>query len=159
MYELWKLCVENYSSHRVRTKVLTKFSCDLDLWTPKCIGILLSPSWIYVSHYILSDHSRFQMHMVCCRCHLIFRSTSQLHKELCISHHIPGLFHSVACRFQNGANGIPTTCSIEWTSYWPLSRLQLASANPVAALMSRDDILWVQGIPNVKIQWKCLLSA
>ena len=31
-----------------------------------------------------------------------------------------------------------------------LSRLQLASANHVAALTSRDGILWVQGIPNVK---------
>ena len=31
-----------------------------------------------------------------------------------------------------------------------LSRLQLASANRVAALTSRDGILWVQGIPNVK---------
>ena len=31
-----------------------------------------------------------------------------------------------------------------------LSRLQLASANRVAALTSRDGILWFQGIPNVK---------
>ena len=31
-----------------------------------------------------------------------------------------------------------------------LSRLQLASANRVAALTSHDGILWVQGIPNVK---------
>ena len=31
-----------------------------------------------------------------------------------------------------------------------LSRLQLASAIRVAALMSRDGILWVQGIPNIK---------
>ena len=27
---------------------MTKFICDLDLWTPKCIGIFLSPSCIYV---------------------------------------------------------------------------------------------------------------
>ena len=31
-----------------------------------------------------------------------------------------------------------------------LSRLQLASANRVIALTSRDGILWVQGVPNVK---------
>ena len=31
-----------------------------------------------------------------------------------------------------------------------LSRLQLASANRVAALTSHDGILWVQSIPNVK---------
>ena len=31
-----------------------------------------------------------------------------------------------------------------------LSRLQLASANRVAALTSHDGILWVQGIPDVK---------
>ena len=30
---LWKLYVENYPSYCVRTKVLTKFRCDLDLWT------------------------------------------------------------------------------------------------------------------------------
>ena len=69
MYEISKPYVENYSSYLVRTKVLTKFSCDLDiwpfdpkmyrylplrtkvltkfrcdldLWTPKCIGIFLS---------------------------------------------------------------------------------------------------------------------
>ena len=30
------------------SKVLTKFSCDLDLWIPNCIGIFLSPSCIYV---------------------------------------------------------------------------------------------------------------
>ena len=50
MYEIWKLYVENYSSYCVRTKVLTKFRCDLDfnLLTQKCIGIFLSPSCIYV---------------------------------------------------------------------------------------------------------------
>ena len=32
MHEIWKLYVENYSSYRVRTKSLTKFRCDLDLW-------------------------------------------------------------------------------------------------------------------------------
>ena len=48
MYEIWKVYVENYSSYRVRTKVLTKFSCDLDLLTPECIGVFLSPSFIYV---------------------------------------------------------------------------------------------------------------
>ena len=31
-----------------------------------------------------------------------------------------------------------------------LSRLQLDSANRVTALTSRDGILWVQGVPNVK---------
>ena len=31
-----------------------------------------------------------------------------------------------------------------------LSRHQLASANRVTALTSRDGILWVQGVPNVK---------
>ena len=46
MYEIWKLYLENYSRYCVRTKVLTKFSCDIDLWTPKCIGIFLSPSCI-----------------------------------------------------------------------------------------------------------------
>ena len=34
--------------------------------------------------------------------------------------------------------------------YFCLSRLQLASANRVTALTSRDGILWVQGIPDVK---------
>ena len=43
-----KLYIENCSNYRVRTKVLTKFRCDLDLWTPKCIGIVLLPSGIYV---------------------------------------------------------------------------------------------------------------
>ena len=32
MYEIWKLHVEIYFSYRVRTKVLTMFSCVLDLW-------------------------------------------------------------------------------------------------------------------------------
>ena len=32
MYEIWKLYVENYLSYRIRSKVLTKFRCDLDLW-------------------------------------------------------------------------------------------------------------------------------
>ena len=32
MNEIWKLYVDNYSSYRVRTKVMTKFRCDLDLW-------------------------------------------------------------------------------------------------------------------------------
>ena len=32
MYEIWRMYVENYSSYRVRTKVLTKFHCDNDLW-------------------------------------------------------------------------------------------------------------------------------
>ena len=36
---VWKLYVENYSSHCVRPQVLTKFRCDLDFLTPKCIGI------------------------------------------------------------------------------------------------------------------------
>ena len=35
-------------------------------------------------------------------------------------------------------------------NYERLSRLQLASANRVAALTSRNGILSVQGIPNVK---------
>ena len=35
-----------------------------------------------------------------------------------------------------------------------LSRLQLASANRVAALTSRDGILWVQGIPDVKKRYR-----
>ena len=48
MYVIWKLYVENYSNYRVRTKMLTKFRDDLDLLTPKCIGIFLSPSCIYV---------------------------------------------------------------------------------------------------------------
>ena len=48
MYEIWRMYVENYSSYRVRTKVLTKFHCDIDLWIPKCIGIFHSPSCIYV---------------------------------------------------------------------------------------------------------------
>ena len=48
MNELWKLYLENYTSYSVRTKVLTKIRCDLDLWPPKCISIFLSPSCIYV---------------------------------------------------------------------------------------------------------------
>ena len=48
MYEIWKLYVKNYSSYHVRTKLLTKFRCDLDLSTPKWIGINLLPSCIYV---------------------------------------------------------------------------------------------------------------
>ena len=36
------------------------------------------------------------------------------------------------------------------TSLSVLSCLQLASTNRVAALKSRDSILWVQGIPNVQ---------
>ena len=40
MYEIWKLHVANYSSYRVRTKVLTKFRCDLDLFDPKMYGYL-----------------------------------------------------------------------------------------------------------------------
>ena len=36
MYEIWKLYVENKSTYRVRTKVLTNFSCGPDLWTQKC---------------------------------------------------------------------------------------------------------------------------
>ena len=48
LYEIWKLYVENYSNYLVRTKMLAKFHCDLDLWIPKCIGIFLSPSCIHV---------------------------------------------------------------------------------------------------------------
>ena len=48
MYELRKLYIET-SSYRVRTKVLTNFSCNL--LTSKCIGIFLSPSCIYVWKY------------------------------------------------------------------------------------------------------------
>ena len=32
MYEIWELYLERYSCYCVRTTVLTKFSCDLDLW-------------------------------------------------------------------------------------------------------------------------------
>ena len=43
----------------------------------------------------------------------------------------------------------------EW---WPplpaLSRLQLASANRVAALTSHEGILWVKGIPDVKKRYR-----
>ena len=35
MYEIWKLYFENYSSYRVRSKVLTKLRCDFDFLTPK----------------------------------------------------------------------------------------------------------------------------
>ena len=47
---IWNLYIENYLNYCVRTKVLTKFRCDLDLWLfyPKCIGIFLSPSCIFV---------------------------------------------------------------------------------------------------------------
>ena len=50
---VWNMkAVQNYSAYHVRTEVLTKFRCDLDLWplTPKGIpvGISLSPSCIYV---------------------------------------------------------------------------------------------------------------
>ena len=38
--------------------------------------------------------------------------------------------------------------------FYLLSRLQLASANRVAALTSRDGILWVQGIPDVKKRYQ-----
>ena len=48
MYEIWKLYIENYSGYCVRTKLLIKFLCDLDLWAPKCICIFRSPSCIYV---------------------------------------------------------------------------------------------------------------
>ena len=48
MYKTRKLYLENYPSYCVRTNVLTKFICDLDLWTTKCIGIFLSSSCIYV---------------------------------------------------------------------------------------------------------------
>ena len=40
MYEIWKLYVENYLSYRVRTKMLTKFSCDLWPYDPKMIRYL-----------------------------------------------------------------------------------------------------------------------
>ena len=36
------------TSYRVRTKVLTKFNCNLDLLTQECIDVLLLPSWICV---------------------------------------------------------------------------------------------------------------
>ena len=46
--EPWSCCSANQElnhtataapSYHVRANVLTKFSCGLDLWTPKCIGI------------------------------------------------------------------------------------------------------------------------
>ena len=40
--------------------------------------------------------------------------------------------------------------NVQHSYFLHLSRLQLASANRVAELMSRDGILWVQGIPDVK---------
>ena len=40
------------------------------------------------------------------------------------------------------------------TYFGSLSRLQLASANRVAALTSRGGILWVQGIPDVKKRYR-----
>ena len=51
-YESW----ENYPSYRVRTKVLTKFSCDLDLCTLKCIGAFLSPSCIYIWNVYVENY-------------------------------------------------------------------------------------------------------
>ena len=48
MYEILKLYLENCSRYRVRTKVSTKFSCNLHLLTLKCIGIFLSASFVYV---------------------------------------------------------------------------------------------------------------
>ena len=38
----------------------------------------------------------------------------------------------------------------QYTIHERLSRLKLASANRVTALTSRDGILWVQGVPDVK---------
>ena len=48
MYKIWILYLEQNTNYCVRTKVITKFICDLDLLTPKCIGIFFSPSCIYV---------------------------------------------------------------------------------------------------------------
>ena len=48
MYEIWKLYAENYPSYCVRTKVLTKFSCDLDLLTQ---NVLVSSSYHLASMY------------------------------------------------------------------------------------------------------------
>ena len=46
-------CMLKTPSYRIRTKVLTKFSCDLDLLTPKCISMfLLPPSCSYVWNMI-----------------------------------------------------------------------------------------------------------
>ena len=48
-------------------------------------------------------------------------------------------------------NIIPNALFRIWRShYFALSRHQLASANCVTALTSRDGILWVQGVPNVE---------
>ena len=50
MYDIWKLYVENYSlmnmdtqysSYPIRTKVLTKFSCDLDLKTYRYLRLTI----------------------------------------------------------------------------------------------------------------------
>ena len=51
IYEIWKLYTENYSSYRVRTKILAESSVvtlTFDLLTSKFIGIFLSPTCIYV---------------------------------------------------------------------------------------------------------------
>ena len=47
---VWNMKAVRWKRYNVRTKVLTKFRCDLDLWTPKCIGIFLS-SKLYVENY------------------------------------------------------------------------------------------------------------
>ena len=56
-----KLYVENYSSYRVRTKGLTMFRCDLDHFTPKCKGIFLSPSCIYVCKLYVEKLLRYRV--------------------------------------------------------------------------------------------------
>ena len=45
---LWNLMKDWTRKYGVRTKVLTKCRCDLDLWTAKRKGTFLSPSCIYV---------------------------------------------------------------------------------------------------------------
>ena len=52
MYEILKLYIENYSRYLVRTKVLRKVCCDLDLLTPKCISTFFvysscNPAYMY----------------------------------------------------------------------------------------------------------------
>ena len=57
MYEVWKLFFDNSSSYRVRTEVLTKFTCDLDLWP-----IDLKINGVFSSHHPASMYEIWKLY-------------------------------------------------------------------------------------------------
>ena len=79
-------------SYRVRAKALAKVRFDLGLWTPKCIGIFLSPSCIYVWNMKAVRWKKTQAIVSEPKCWQKSIVTLTFRPQKCI-----GIFHSPSC--------------------------------------------------------------